>query len=130
MDAPGHATSALAGRGGFRQSANRLGNCPLGHRAELAACTGLFAGQPGLVRPPDVIGPAEFLGQPDHSRGDVDLAFEHAVARAGRVGMVCRLCQDSPKDKIASQETFLDLSRTLNSSLPNVWQIELIDQVM
>src|SRR6266436_6278631 len=42
----------------------------------------------------------------------------------------CRLCQDSPKDRMASQETFLDLSRTSNSSLPKVWQIELIDQVM
>src|SRR6266571_4459865 len=41
----------------------------------------------------------------------------------------CRLCQDSPKDRIASQETFLDLSLTSNSSLPKVWQIELIDQV-
>src|ERR1700729_2109560 len=42
----------------------------------------------------------------------------------------CRLCQDSPKDRMASQETFLDLSRTSNSALPKVWQIELIDQVM
>src|SRR5215475_11120458 len=41
----------------------------------------------------------------------------------------CRLCQDSPNDAIASQATFLDLSRTSNSSLPKVWQIELIDQV-
>src|ERR1700722_17672686 len=30
---------------------------------------------------------------------------------------------------MASQFTFLDLSLTSNSSLPNVWQIELIDQV-
>src|ERR1017187_442283 len=42
----------------------------------------------------------------------------------------CRLCQDSPKERIASQDTFLDLSLTSNSSLPKVWQIELIDQVM
>src|SRR6266705_5569715 len=41
----------------------------------------------------------------------------------------CRLCQDSPKDRIASQETFLDLSLTSNSSLPKVRQIKLIDQV-
>src|SRR5580658_734390 len=41
----------------------------------------------------------------------------------------CRLCQDSPKERIASQFTFRDLSLTSNSSLPNVWQIELIDQV-
>src|SRR5580704_4986997 len=42
----------------------------------------------------------------------------------------CRLCQDSPKDRMASQFTFLDLSLTSNSSLPKVWQIELMDQVM
>src|SRR6202451_1538312 len=42
----------------------------------------------------------------------------------------CRLCQDSPKDMMASQATLRDLSRTSNSSLPKVWQIELIDQVM
>src|ERR1022692_1045526 len=41
----------------------------------------------------------------------------------------CRLCQDSPNDRIANQETFLDLSLTSNSSLPKVWQIEFIDQV-
>ena len=41
----------------------------------------------------------------------------------------CRLCQDSPKDAMASQATLRDLSRTSNSSLPKVWQIELIDQV-
>src|SRR5258708_36296553 len=41
----------------------------------------------------------------------------------------CRLCQDSPNDRIASQLTFRDLSRTSNSALPNVWQMELIDQV-
>src|SRR5271155_4583230 len=41
----------------------------------------------------------------------------------------CRLCQDSPNDRIASQFTFRDLSLTSNSSWPNVWQIELIDQV-
>jgi hypothetical protein len=40
------------------------------------------------------------------------------------------LCQDSPNDRIASHETFLDMSLTANSSLPKVWQIELIDQVM
>src|SRR3981081_357662 len=39
------------------------------------------------------------------------------------------LCQDSPNDRIASQLTFRDLSRTSNSSLPNVWHTELIDQV-
>src|ERR1017187_1474379 len=42
----------------------------------------------------------------------------------------CRLCHDSPKDGIASQATFRDLSRTSKSSLPNVWQTELMDQVV
>src|SRR5207248_11713763 len=41
----------------------------------------------------------------------------------------CRLCQDSPKERMASQATFLDLSLTSKSSLPNVWQTELMDQV-
>ncbi len=41
----------------------------------------------------------------------------------------CRLCQDSPNDAMASQATLRDLSRTSNSSLPKVWQMELIDQV-
>src|ERR1700751_3372151 len=41
----------------------------------------------------------------------------------------CRLGQDSPNDAMASHETLRDLSRTSNSSLPNVWQMELIDQV-
>src|ERR1700722_1400580 len=77
-----------AGSGRFRRSADRLGDCPLGHGAELAGYARLLARQPGFVRPPDVVGPAELFGQPDHSRGDVDLAFEHAVTRAGRVGMV------------------------------------------
>src|SRR5580704_16724902 len=41
----------------------------------------------------------------------------------------CRLCQDSPKERMASQFTFLDLSLASNSFLPKVWQIELMDQV-
>src|SRR6202044_3034691 len=41
----------------------------------------------------------------------------------------CRLCQDSLKDAIASQETFTERSRDCQSVLPQVWQIELVDQV-
>src|SRR5579864_7404037 len=41
----------------------------------------------------------------------------------------CRLCQDSPKEAMASQETFTDRSRDTQSVLPQVWQIELVDQV-
>src|SRR5262249_47577397 len=40
-----------------------------------------------------------------------------------------RLCHDSPNDAMASHATFRDLSRATKSSLPKVWQIELIDQV-
>src|ERR1035437_2847250 len=40
----------------------------------------------------------------------------------------CRLSHDSPKDGIASHATFRDLSRTSKSSLPKVWQTELMDQ--
>src|ERR1700685_3161478 len=40
-----------------------------------------------------------------------------------------RLSQDSPNDAMASHATLRDLSRTSNSSLPKVWQMELIDQV-
>src|SRR5580658_9315832 len=41
----------------------------------------------------------------------------------------CKLCQDSPNESTASHATFFDLSLASNSRLPNVWQIELIDQV-
>src|ERR1700744_3710266 len=41
----------------------------------------------------------------------------------------CRLCQDSPKEAMASQETFTERSREVQSVLPQVWQIELVDQV-
>src|SRR5690606_10727570 len=41
----------------------------------------------------------------------------------------CRLCQDSPKDGIASHQTLRDRSRTVKFSSPMVWQIELTDHV-
>src|ERR1700722_15849658 len=41
----------------------------------------------------------------------------------------CRLCQDSPKEAMASQGTLTERSRDCQSVLPQVWQIELIDQV-
>src|SRR3569833_1652394 len=40
----------------------------------------------------------------------------------------CRLCQDSPKDGMASHHTLRDLSRDSNSSSPMAWQIELMHQ--
>ena len=39
------------------------------------------------------------------------------------------MCQDSPNEGMASQATFRDLSRTSKSSLPKVWQTELMDHV-
>src|SRR5579872_3499547 len=41
----------------------------------------------------------------------------------------CRLCQDSPNEAMASQATLTDRSRDTQSVLPQVWQMELIDQV-
>src|SRR3954470_24243969 len=41
----------------------------------------------------------------------------------------CRLCQDSPKLKIASGQKFADRSREENGRSPIMWQIELTDQV-
>src|SRR5712691_8978693 len=72
-------------------SANRVshpGRPAGGHRAELAGAAGLLGGQPLLIWPADVVCPAELLGQPDAAGRDVDLALEHAVPGAGRIGMV------------------------------------------
>src|SRR5215475_8354520 len=63
------------------------------------------------------------------SRAAVSIWPRSAPCRAQVGSAWCRLCQDSPKDRMASQLTFLDLSLTSNSSLPKVWQIELMDQV-
>ena len=41
----------------------------------------------------------------------------------------CRLCQDSPPDRIASGQKFAALSREVNGRSPSMWQIELVDQV-
>src|SRR5579862_479367 len=41
----------------------------------------------------------------------------------------CRLCQDSPNEAMASQATLTERSRDCQSVLPQVWQMELIDQV-
>src|SRR6266702_3926895 len=72
-------------------SANRVGRVGRpagGHRAEPAGAAGLLGGQPPRIGPADVVCPAELLGQPDAARRDVDLALEHAVPGAGRIGMV------------------------------------------
>src|SRR4051812_26261117 len=41
----------------------------------------------------------------------------------------CRLCQDSPNDRMASHHTLRDWSREPNCLRPNTWHTELIDQV-
>src|SRR5690242_3757328 len=59
------------------------------HRAQRdIALAGELAGQPALIRPPDVPGPAEQFGPPDDPRADVDLALECPVPGAGRVAVV------------------------------------------
>src|SRR5215831_17270640 len=59
------------------------------HRAQRdVAQAGELAGQPPLVRPADVPGPAEQLGPPDDPGADVDLALERTVPSAGRVAVV------------------------------------------
>src|SRR5215469_710485 len=63
------------------------------------------------------------------TRAPVSICPRSAPCRAQVGSEWCRLCQASPKDGIASQLTFRDLSLTSNSSLPKVWQMELIDHV-
>src|SRR5215472_6543107 len=60
-----------------------------GHRAQRhVALPGEPGGQPPLVRPPDVPGPAQLLGPPDDPGADVDLALERPVPGARRIAMV------------------------------------------
>src|ERR1700761_232848 len=63
------------------------------------------------------------------TRADWSIWPLSAPCRAQVGSAWCRLCQDSPKEAIASQETFTDRSRDCQSVLPQVWQIELVDQV-
>ena len=69
------------------------------------------------------------FSQNQMSRAAMSIWPRSAPCRAQVGSEWCRLCQDSPKDRMASQFTFRDLSLTSNSSLPKVWQIELIDHV-
>ncbi len=65
-------------------------------------------------------------------------ALEHANDSGARIDLTlstpwraqvgstwCRLCQDSPKEGIASQLTLLERSRLLKGRLPNTWQIRV-----
>src|SRR6516164_103398 len=59
------------------------------HRAQRdVAQAGELAGQPPLVRPADIPGPAEQLGPPDDPGADVDLTFQRPVPGAGRVAVM------------------------------------------
>src|SRR5262249_26072357 len=69
------------------KSANRTVRRPRGHGAQVPG-SGALAAQPGLVRPADVVHPAELLGHPDQPGRGVDLAPECSVPGAGWVGVV------------------------------------------
>src|SRR5215471_12022911 len=69
------------------KSSKRVANGPPGHGAQLPG-SGALAAQPGLVRPADVLDPAELLGRPDQPGRGVDLPPERSVPGAGRVGVV------------------------------------------
>src|SRR5947209_13634209 len=61
----------------------------LSHRAQRdVAQAGEIGGEPTLVRPPDIPGPAEQFRPPDDPGADVDLALERPVPGAGRVAVV------------------------------------------
>src|SRR4051794_41535490 len=62
-------------------------------------------------------------------RAEVSSCPRSTPCRAQVGSAWCRLCQDSPIDGMASHQTLTDLSRVRNGRLPNVWQMELIDQV-
>src|SRR6266516_6116767 len=59
------------------------------HRAELPRRRGgPLGGEPLLVRPAHVVGPAQLLQRPDDARARVQLPLQRAVPRAGRVRVV------------------------------------------
>src|SRR6516165_8998497 len=60
-----------------------------GHRAEFPrGGGGTLGGEPVLIRPPDVVGPAQLLQRPDDACARVELALQRAVPGARRVGVV------------------------------------------
>src|SRR6201999_2978245 len=63
------------------------------------------------------------------TRADWSIWPFRAPCRAQVGSAWCRLCQDSPKDAMASQETLTERSRDCQSVSPQGWQIELIAQV-
>ena len=83
-----------------RAACARWGRDPAGHRcvpilpvrvSHVGFVQGRFEPlglQPLGLRPADVVGPAELLEHPDQAGRGVDLTAQHAVPRAGRVGVV------------------------------------------
>src|SRR5437763_12444479 len=71
---------------------SRIGLVRTTRRASHTKTSGLLSirqrGQPLRRRPPDLPGPAELLEQPDHPRGNVDLAAEDPVAGRGGIGVM------------------------------------------
>src|ERR1700759_3047535 len=63
------------------------------------------------------------------TRADWSIWPLSAPCRAQVGSAWCRLCQDSPKEAMASQETFTERSRDCQSGLPKGWQTELVDKV-
>jgi hypothetical protein len=65
------------------------------------------------------------LQAPDDERGRIELPAVEAVhAEVGKAWWL--LCQDSPKEGSASQNTLRDSSDVRNRRRPKTWQIELI----
>jgi hypothetical protein len=85
-------------------------------------------GQPRRGRPADLGGPAE-LSKTQITRADMSIWPGRTPCRAQVGSAWCRLCQDSPIDRIASGQTLPALSRLANGRSPSMWQIELIDHV-
>jgi hypothetical protein len=65
------------------------------------------------------------LQAPDDERGRIELPAVEAVhAEVGKAWWL--LCQDSPKEGSASQNTLRDSSDVRNRRRPKTWQIELM----
>src|SRR5690349_7221125 len=63
------------------------------------------------------------------SRAEMSICPRRTPCRAQVGSAWCRLCHDSPPDRIASGQKFAALSLDTNGRSPIMWQIELVDQV-
>src|SRR5690606_35711420 len=81
-----------------------------------------------------VLGQRTLVAQPSFSKTQMVRAemstWPLSTPCRAQVGSAwCRLCQDSPKEGMASHHTFRERSRTSKFSSPMVWQMEFTDQV-